>query len=223
ALFEVSEQLKSKARWDLFIKDSLVISRVEVEIGEAFNKLVEQLRQLTRGKRADPPLDYTELDKAREVDREKMERIKLATKDKQYIGPEFRNLDTNVTPLVEHCLALMAAERSTTEPGQLTTDPKQTLAAIAELSGQSVPLITLVDEQFTGIINQSANYEVLVGNYITGQQVAIKRTRHSVGKETANRIRSDFFRLRENWTLLRHECIHPLYGLGIMDSRILAK
>ncbi|KAG8729472.1 hypothetical protein FRC11_008711, partial [Ceratobasidium sp. 423] len=223
ALFEASEQIKSNARWDLFIKDSLATSRVEIVISEAFNKLAEQLRQLNRGQRADPLLYHTELDKAREVDREKVESIKFATKDRQYTGPEFRNLNKSIKPLVDHCLELMAAGNSTTRPGQRITDPKQTLAAIAELSGQSVPLITLVDEEFTGIINQSATYEVLVGNYITGQQVAIKRMRHFVGKETANRIRSDFFRLRENWTLLRHDCINPLYGLGIMDSRIHAK
>ncbi|KAG8690388.1 hypothetical protein FRC11_011966, partial [Ceratobasidium sp. 423] len=108
--------------------------------------------------------------------------------------------------------------------GQKQIDARKSLAVIAELTGKSLPPNTMLDRKFVTIgnqaISQGSSYDVFVGEYFTGEKIAIKVLRHRVDEETARKTHERFARLTENWSALRHDCILPFYGVGVMESPV---
>jgi hypothetical protein len=73
--------------------------------------------------------------------------------------------------------------------GQRRVDAKRSLAILAELTGQSLPPSTLLDREFVTIgnhaISQGPSYDVFLGEYFTGEKIAIKVLRYRVDQDTA--------------------------------------
>ncbi|CAE6470447.1 unnamed protein product [Rhizoctonia solani] len=82
----------------------------------------------------------------------------------------------------------------------------------------------MLDRKFVSIgnqaISQGSSYDVFLGEYFTGEKIAIKVLRHRVDEETARRTHERFARVTENWSALRHDCILPFYGVGVMQSPV---
>ncbi|KDN35935.1 hypothetical protein RSAG8_11198, partial [Rhizoctonia solani AG-8 WAC10335] len=82
----------------------------------------------------------------------------------------------------------------------------------------------MLDRKFVAIgnhaISQGSSYDVFLGEYFTGEKIAIKVLRHRVDEETANKTHMRFARQTENWSALRHDCILPFYGVGVMQSPV---
>ncbi|CAE6495386.1 unnamed protein product [Rhizoctonia solani] len=223
SLFDVSEQVKSTPRLDHFIQDSHLQVTLEFEVGKAFHKLLEQLKQLTEGKHVDPLCYKTEFEDARNADRRKIEYLGASIKACKEINPDLCNIREGVKPMIDHYLNMRAAGDPTHETGRKQiTDANQTLAILAELSGQPVPPLAIASESSLEMdsfpMNESVAYTVHVGKHFTGEKVIIKLTKAIFDKEAAAGTYSRFSQLRENWTALKHDRILPLYGLGIMQT-----
>ncbi|KAG8723706.1 hypothetical protein FRC11_002358, partial [Ceratobasidium sp. 423] len=82
----------------------------------------------------------------------------------------------------------------------------------------------MLDREFVTIGNQAislgSSYDVFVGEYFTEEKIAIKVLRHRVDKETARKMHERFARLTKNWSALRHDCILPFYGVGVIQSPV---
>ncbi|CAE6492369.1 unnamed protein product [Rhizoctonia solani] len=104
---------------------------------------------------------------------------------------------------------------------------KQSLAILAEMTGQPLPPSTLLGKEFvtvgTHAISQGTNYDIFLGEYFTGEKIAIKVLRHRVDQDTARSTHEKFARQAINWSSLRHDCIVPFYGVGVAPSRVSAK
>ncbi|KAF8702918.1 Protein tyrosine kinase, partial [Rhizoctonia solani] len=215
SLFQVSKTLPSEARWELIIQDSLAVSKLEVVIGEAFNTLKKELRRLN-GREHDMSLLYNKmLIQARGDDRKKIESLEIDVQFDQ-------NPDEIVTRLMKERLEVIGD--ASPYGGQKQIDARRSLAVITELTGKSLPANTMLDRRLVTIgnkvISQGSSYDVLVGEYFTGESIAIKVLRHRVDEETAKRTHQRFARLTENWSALRHDCILPFYGVGVMQSPV---
>ncbi|CAE6495320.1 unnamed protein product [Rhizoctonia solani] len=225
ALIEVSAQLKSKARWHLFLQDSFEMNEVEVLIGRATRKLADQLQKSTGGGRSIPQLLIykTVLEGARENDRRTVEHMDLAIRTQQNISPN-HDLCEIIRHSMKRLLNQINSEVSAVDAGQQVTDATKALAAIAELTRQSLPSYNMLNERFVRAgnhaISQGAGYDVFLGDYFTGQPVAIKVLKHRVDEKTARQTHARLERHLADWIALRHENILPLYGIGIMQPRI---
>ncbi|KDN36273.1 hypothetical protein RSAG8_10961, partial [Rhizoctonia solani AG-8 WAC10335] len=104
---------------------------------------------------------------------------------------------------------------------------KQSLAILAEMTGQPLPPSTLLGKEFvtvgTHAISQGTSYDIFLGEYFTGEKIAIKVLRHRVDQDTARSTHEKFARQAINWSSLRHDCIVPFYGVGVAPSRVSAK
>jgi hypothetical protein len=74
---------------------------------------------------------------------------------------------------------------------QQRVDAKRSLRILAELTGKSLPPSTLLSREFVTIgshaIHQGAAYDVFLGEYFTGERIAIKVPRHRVDAATAQK------------------------------------
>lgn len=68
----------------------------------------------------------------------------------------------------------------------------QALAIITSLTGKSLPTSTLLDQKFVTIgktaINQGNSYDIFLGEYFTGEKVAIKVLRERVSGDTTQKM-----------------------------------
>jgi hypothetical protein len=66
---------------------------------------------------------------------------------------------------------------------------KQSLAILAEMTGQPLPPSTLLGKEFVTVgshaISQGTSYDIFRGEYFTGEKIAIKVLRHRVDQNTA--------------------------------------
>ncbi|CAE7212996.1 unnamed protein product [Rhizoctonia solani] len=215
----VSEELEQGPRWDKVIQDPSVINRLNTSIEEAFDRLAEQIRQMAKGENAESTMYKNELEIAREKDRKKIEELETAIRDLQSSSQDpSQAIQSSITE------NLKIIGDSPFHTGQKQIDARRALAVIAELTGKSLPPSTMLDRNFVSIgsqaISQGASYDVFLGEYFTGEKVAIKVLRHRVDDETAKRTHERFARQTENWAALRHDCILPFYGVGVMQSPI---
>ncbi|KAG9077340.1 hypothetical protein FRC06_008972, partial [Ceratobasidium sp. 370] len=99
---------------------------------------------------------------------------------------------------------------------------KRALAIVTQLTGKSLPPSTLLGKDFVTIgqraIHQGTSYDIFLGEYFTGEEIAIKVLRHRVDEATATRVHERFARQAFNWSALRHDAILPFYGIGVMPS-----
>ncbi|KAG8724216.1 hypothetical protein FRC09_020801 [Ceratobasidium sp. 395] len=113
--------------------------------------------------------------------------------------------------------------------GQKQIDAKRALAILAELTGRSLPPNTMLGQEFVKIgheIHQGTNYDVFLGEYFTGEKIAVKQLRHRVDEETARKTHEAsssirFARQALNWSSLRHDAILPFYGIGVAPSPVI--
>ncbi|CUA71756.1 RGS domain-containing serine/threonine-protein kinase A [Rhizoctonia solani] len=214
-LFQVSKTFQAKARWELIIQEYLIVSELELAIGNAFRILKDQLRQLTGAEHATSLFHSKKLGQARGKDRKKLESLELEVQSDE-------DPDTMVSRLMEERLKVLGDSMAILAQQQI--DARKSLAFIAELTGKSLPPNIMLDKKFVTIgnhaINQGYSYDVFVGEYFTGEKIAIKVLRHRVDEETATKTHMRFARLTENWAALRHDCILPFYGVGVMQSPV---
>ncbi|CAE7110294.1 unnamed protein product [Rhizoctonia solani] len=213
ALTEVSEQLERGPRWDEVVQDPSTINRLNTSIEEAFDRLAEQ------GENAESMIYRNELEIAREKDRKKIEELERAIRELQ---SSIQNPNQAVQSSITENLKIIGD--SPFHTGQKQIDARRALAAIAELTGKSLPPSTMLHRAFVSIgsqaISQGASYDVFIGEYFTGEKVAVKVLRHRVDDETAKRTHERFARQTENWAALRHDCILPFYGVGMIQAPI---
>lgn len=161
-----------------------------------------------------------ELERARENDRKKIEELESVIRELRSGANQSPN--EAVQSSIEENLKIIGDPSPYI--GQKQIDAKKSLALIAELTGKSLPPNTMLDRKFVTIgshaISQGSSYDVFLGEYFTGEKIAIKVLRHRVDEETAKRTHERFARLTENWSALRHDCILPFYGVGVMQSPV---
>ncbi|CAE6418215.1 unnamed protein product [Rhizoctonia solani] len=216
----VSEQLAQGPRWDQVVQDPSAIDRLNTTIGDAFDRLAEQMRQMAKGENAESTMYENELRAAREKDRKKIAELESAIRE---LESSSRTPNEVVQSSMTENLKIIGDSSVYVEQKQV--DARRALAVIAELTGKSLPPSTMLDRKFvimgSQAISQGASYDVFLGEYFTGEKVAIKVLRHRVDEVTAQRTNQRFARQTENWAALRHDCILPFYGVGVMQSPIL--
>ncbi|CAE6533310.1 unnamed protein product [Rhizoctonia solani] len=217
----VSEQIEQGPRWDQVIMDPTVIRKLESTIGDAVDRLEDQIRRMARGEDAESTMYKDELARARANDRKKIEELESVIRG-LLSSTQSPNLDKVVDNSMEENLKIIGDPSGWV--GQKQIDARKSLAVIAELTGKSLPPNTMLDRKFVTIgnhaINQGSTYDVFLGEYFTGEKIAIKVLRHRVDEETATKTHMRFGRLTENWSALRHDCILPFYGVGVMQSPV---
>ncbi|CAE6482150.1 unnamed protein product [Rhizoctonia solani] len=215
----VSQEIAQGPRWDQVVTNPAIIGRLESTIGDAVNRLEDQLRQMAKGEDAESTMYKNELEKARENDRRKIEELETVIRDLQSANQTPNDVVQNS---IEENLKIIGDPSSYV--GQKQIDARHALAVIAEITGKSLPPKTMLDRTFVTIgnqaISQGSSYDVFVGEYFTGEKIAIKVLRHRVDEETATKTHMRFARLTENWAALRHDCILPFYGVGVMQSPV---
>ncbi|KDN35934.1 hypothetical protein RSAG8_11197, partial [Rhizoctonia solani AG-8 WAC10335] len=218
----VSEQLEQGPRWDQAITDPTVIRKLESTVGNAVDRLEDQMRRMARGEDAESTLYKDELERARAKDRRKIEELESAIWGLQTPANQSPDLNEVVENSMEENLKIIRDPSASV--GQKQIDARKSLAVIAELTGRSLPPNTMLDRKFVAIgnhaISQGSSYDVFLGEYFTGEKIAIKVLRHRVDEETANKTHMRFARQTENWSALRHDCILPFYGVGVMQSPV---
>ncbi|KAF8681386.1 Protein tyrosine kinase [Rhizoctonia solani] len=216
----VSKELEKGPQWEEVIADPSATRGLESAIGNAFDRLEDQMRQMAKGEGMESTMYKHELEKARENDRKKIEDLE----------DTIRNLQGSIHQTPNEALQNSIKEKlkiigdSSPHVLEKQIDARRSLAVIAELTGKSLPASTMLDRKFVTIgnqaISQGSSYDVFVGEYFTGEKIAIKVLRHRVDEETAKRTHQRFARLTENWSALRHDCILPFYGVGVMQSPV---
>ncbi|KAG8785578.1 hypothetical protein FRC12_017420 [Ceratobasidium sp. 428] len=162
---------------------------------------------------------YTdELKKAQQNDRAKLEELEAIVR--QVASQSGGSFDAIVERSMEQQLQII---RDPTV-GQKQIDAKRALAILAELTGRSLPPNTMLGQEFVKIgheIHQGTNYDVFLGEYFTGEKIAVKQLRHRVDEETARKTHERFARQALNWSSLRHDAILPFYGIGVAPSPVI--
>ncbi|KAG9078491.1 hypothetical protein FRC06_008337, partial [Ceratobasidium sp. 370] len=226
-LHTVSLSLKSKTHLDAVIKNPKAPSDLESDIREGFEGLETQLRKLgqaglvslnTSVNELESVMYKEELAKAQQRDRAKIEELKAIVKQTPQLGD---GLGPIIQISMEENLQIIGGHTA----GQKHFQAKQTLAILTELTGKSLPPSTSLDRDFVTIgqrtIHQGANYDIFLGEYFTGEKIAIKVLKHCVNEETAKNTHERFARQASNWSL-QHDTILPLYGSGITPSSVVS-
>ncbi|CEL53472.1 RGS domain-containing serine/threonine-protein kinase A OS=Dictyostelium discoideum GN=rckA PE=1 SV=1 [Rhizoctonia solani AG-1 IB] len=216
----VSGELEKGPKWEQAIEDPSAIRELQSTIENAFDKLEAQMRRMAKGEGAESTMYKNELEKARENDRKKIEELEAVIRQLQ------SSTDQSPNEVLQNSMEenLKIIRDPSPYVGQKRIDARKALALIAELTGKTLPPKTILDQDFVTIgthaINQGSSYDVFLGEYFTGEKIAIKVLRHRVDKETAKRTHERFARLTENWSALRHDSILPFYGVGVMQSPV---
>ncbi|KAG9075906.1 hypothetical protein FRC06_009818, partial [Ceratobasidium sp. 370] len=159
-----------------------------------------------------------ELAKAQRRDRAKIEALEAIVKQMPQRGGSLdaiiqRSMEDNLKIITDHTVE------------QKQVQAKLALAILAGLTGKSLPPSTLLGRDFVTIgkhaIHQGTNYDVFLGEYFTGEKIAIKVLRHRVDEATAKKTHERFARQALNWSTLRHDAILPFYGIGVTRSPVV--
>ncbi|CAE6492207.1 unnamed protein product [Rhizoctonia solani] len=220
-LTRVSKQLEQEPRWDETITDLSIIRKLELSIENAVDYLEDQMHQIVGD--SELAIYQSELEKAQTQDRKRSEKLQSIIPGLHGSTNQKLNPHEAVQNLMEENLKVIG--NPSANMGQQLMDARKSLAIICELTGKSLSPYTILDGEFVTIgshaINRGSNYEVFVGEYFTGEKIAIKVLRYRVDKETANQTHKAY--LSENWSTLRHDCILSFYGVGIMQSLVRPK
>lgn len=219
--WNASEKLESLTKWEVVLKGQDGPNRLDAMIDDLFNEL-EALRMLVKGNDAESTVNQQEFSKAKEVDQRKIAELSA-------ILPTTVSSGTGLTDLVQESMSKelkIIGDRTVSRPFQ---DPqknaKHALAILAELTGTALPPSTLLGKEWVTIdsyaIHQGSSYDVFLGEYFTGEKIAIKVLRHRVDQETGKKMHQRFARQAVNWSSLRHDAILPFYGLGLLDSPVV--
>ncbi|KAG8737399.1 hypothetical protein FRC10_008254 [Ceratobasidium sp. 414] len=207
----VSDNLESKGQLEVVLKERDGSKQLDTMIHKAFEALQEELRKLSRGDGSESTMNKNELLDARQQDENQLVEFKAA------IGGA-DNLTTRAQESIDRNLKIIG-DSTVTQPHQ---DAKRALAIVTQLTGQSLPPSTFLGKDFVTVgqhaINQGTSYDIFLGEYFTGEKIAIKVLRHRVDEATAQRMQERFARQAYNWSSLRHDAILPFYGIGTMPS-----
>ncbi|KAG8707876.1 hypothetical protein FRC08_000242 [Ceratobasidium sp. 394] len=214
----VSSSLETKTQINVVIDDPRELSDLESNIREGFEGLEAQLRKLVQASEPESTMYREELLKARQRDRAKIEELEAIVKQApQSTG----NLDAIIQQSMEENLKIIGDHTV----GQKQVEARRALAILTGLTGKSLPPSTLLGRDFVTIgpraIHQGTSYDVFLGEYFTGEKIAIKVLRHRVDEATAKKTHERFVRQALNWSFLRHDAILPFYGIGVTPSAVV--
>ncbi|KAF8596200.1 kinase-like protein [Ceratobasidium sp. AG-I] len=218
-LNSVSTELESIANVDNVLDGPNTSKGLEEVVGKAFEAIDAQLREMGKGQDGQESTLYREeLVKARENDRKKITELEGIVKQLKKSRETF---DQRVQDLMQEQLKIIGDK---SEARLRQEHAKQALALITELTGKSLPPSTLLDREFVSIgktaINQGNSYDIFLGEYFTGEKIAIKVLRQRVSGDTVQKMHERFARQTMNWASLRHDSILPFYGIGVMGSPV---
>ncbi|QRV82292.1 fibroblast growth factor receptor 2 [Ceratobasidium sp. AG-Ba] len=216
-----SENLESQTKWDVVIKERNGPDQLNSIISNAFESFESELRELLKGRDTESTANKEELQKAREEDQRRIAELH-ALVPQTSSGLNLANL---VRESMNRELKIIG-DRTISQPNQEPqTEAKKSLAVLTELTGTSLPPSTLLGREFVTIgnhaIHQGSSYDVFLGEYFTGEKIAIKVLRHRVDEETGKKMHQRFARQTVNWSSLRHDAILPFYGIGLVDSPVV--
>ncbi|KAG9095936.1 hypothetical protein FRC06_009230 [Ceratobasidium sp. 370] len=215
----VSSSLKTKTQINVVIEDPSELRDLESNIREGFDGLEAQLRKLVQASELESTMYREELIKAQQRDRAKIEELEAIVKQAPQSGG---NLDAIIQKSMEDNLKIIGDHTV----GQKQVDARRALAILTGLTGKSLPPSTLLGRDFVTIgqhaIHQGTNYDVFLGEYFTGEKIAIKVLRHRVDEVTAKKTHERFGRQALNWSTLRHDAILPFYGIGVTQSPVVS-
>ncbi|KAG8730017.1 hypothetical protein FRC10_003209 [Ceratobasidium sp. 414] len=178
----VSDNLESKTKWENVLEERDGPKQLETMINDAFNNL-ETLRELLKGTHAESTVNRDELLNARQEDQKKLEELKAVIEEAQ----PAENLATRALESMNRNLKIIG-DPTISQPHQ---DAKRALSVIAQLTGQSLPPSTVLGKDFVTIgqqaIHQGSSYDIFLGEYFTGEKIAIKVLRHRVDEDTAKK------------------------------------
>ncbi|KAG9122484.1 hypothetical protein FRC07_001106 [Ceratobasidium sp. 392] len=213
----VSETLESKTDWQVILRDVDGPTSVEALVKNALDGLQEEYRKISKEYESELPMIRREFQIARLEDQKKIAQL-TAVIEQQSKATE--NLATAVRELVDHNLKIIG-DPTISQPHQ---DAKDALAIITELTGQTLPPSTILDENFVTIekqtISQGTSYDVFLGEYFKREKVAVKVLRQRVPEATAKKMHERYARQVFNWSSLRHDAILPFYGAGVTRSLV---
>ncbi|GAB1527891.1 hypothetical protein RhiTH_011079 [Rhizoctonia solani] len=214
----VSKELEKGPQWEEVIADPSATRGLESTIGNAFDRLEDQMRRMAKGEGMESTMYKHELEKARENDRKKIEDLEDTIRNLQ--GPINQTPNEALQNSIKEKLKIIGDSSPHVLEKQI--DARRSLAVIAELTGKSLPANTMLDRMFVTIgnqaISQGSSYDVFVGEYFTGEKIAIKVLRHRVDEETAKRTHQslDIARGLE----YMHEGDDLLEGKGMVHSAL---
>ncbi|KAG8720357.1 hypothetical protein FRC08_000455 [Ceratobasidium sp. 394] len=216
----VSASIKTQTQINVVIEDPRTLSDLESNIREGFNGLEAELCKLVQT--LESTVYREELLKAQQRDRIIVE--ELQTIVKQALQSE-GNLDAIIQSLIEENLKIIGDHMV----GYKQVEARRALAILTGLTGKSLPPSTLLGRDFVTIgpraINQGTSYDIFLGEYFTGEKIAIKVLRYPrVDEATAKKTHEStkrFARQALNWSSLRHDAILPFYGIGVTPSPVV--
>ncbi|KAG9080137.1 hypothetical protein FRC06_007040, partial [Ceratobasidium sp. 370] len=213
----VSVDLESKTHWEIVLQEPDGPKPLETMISDAFKRL-EKLRELLKGTDSESTMNRNELLSARQEDRKELEELKAVIEEtSQPAG----NLTKRALESITHNLKIIG-DPTASQPHQ---DAKRALSVITRLTGQSFPPSIILGKDFVTIgqqaIHQGLSYDIFLGEYFTGEQIATKVLRHRVDEATARKTHERFARQAFNWSSLRHDAILPFYGVGVVPSPVV--
>ncbi|KAG8755391.1 hypothetical protein FRC12_010895 [Ceratobasidium sp. 428] len=212
----VSSRLEAAKDLNDVIQNLNQLDDMESNIRESFAGLETQLRKLVQATKLETTIYTDELSKAQRSDRAKTEEVEAIVR--QMAPQSGGSFDTIVGKSMEEKL------KAYPTVGQAQMDAKRALAILTELTGRSLPSSTMLGKDFVTIgheIHQGTNYDVFMGEYFTGEKIAVKQLRHRVDEETAKKTHERFARQALNWSSLRHDAILPFYGIGVAPSPVI--
>ncbi|CEL60554.1 hypothetical protein RSOLAG1IB_09736 [Rhizoctonia solani AG-1 IB] len=223
-LFEVSNKLQKEGHWAKCIRDPVVISKLEVAVGDALTKLMEQATKLTGqsalGEHSELPAYKSDLTESSRLDRGNLACVEKVVQPQKY--PASDGLIEVVRAAISEYLTIM--ERSSNATAEPQMQARKQLGTIVEITGEPLPWGTMLDRRFVTVGNHSvskgSSYDVFVGEYFTGEQVVVKVFRQRADKETIKRHCLNLKQFSQQWSELRHGRILPFYGVGMMQSPV---
>ncbi|KAG8736592.1 hypothetical protein FRC10_009139 [Ceratobasidium sp. 414] len=180
----VSSSLKTKTQTNIVLEDLRVLNDLESDIRAGFDGLEAQLRKLVRGSELESTTYREELVNAQQRDRAKIEEFAAIVK----LAPQSRGgLDATIQNSLKENLKIIE-DRTV---GRKQIEAKRALAILTGLTGKSLPPSTLLGRDFVTIgqhaVHQGTSYDVFLGEYFTGERVALKLLRHRVDEVTVQR------------------------------------
>ncbi|KAG9122485.1 hypothetical protein FRC07_001107 [Ceratobasidium sp. 392] len=210
----VSEDLEAKAKWETVLQEQGGLAQLEATINNAFDGLL-QLRTVMQGPSSESIESREELLNARLEDQTNMAELEaVIAQTPQSSG----SLATRAQQSIDRNLKIIG-DPTVAQPHQ---DAKRALTIVARLTGQTLPPETLLGKDFVAVgqhaIYQGSSYDVFLGEYFTGEKIAIKKLRHRVDEATAKKTHERFARQALNWSSLQHDAMLRFYGMGVEPS-----
>ncbi|KAG8690387.1 hypothetical protein FRC11_011965 [Ceratobasidium sp. 423] len=215
-------RLRPHIQWEVAIKGPELLREPESDIFKAYEELQMQLLRVS-STTPDVEGHRQRFLSAQQDDRARLEKLLSVLENSV---SEAEDVEPSIQEIMCRALEILV-DPTMRRMKQQREKAKQSLAILAEMTGQPLPPSTLLGKEFvtvgTRAISQGTSYDIFLGEYFTGEKIAIKVLRHRVDQDTARSTHEKFARQAINWSSLRHDCIVPFYGVGVAPSRVSAK